>query len=488
MFTRGDNMFIGRKQELQFLEDKYNSKGGQLIVLYGRRRVGKTETLREFCKNKPHIFYSCREISDKLQLRSFSEKLLREKIPAASYVKEFADWETAFRNITELPYGDNKKLLIIDEFPYMCKNNESIPSILQNLWDELLKDENVMIILCGSAMSFIEKELLAEKNPLYGRATGIYKMEAMGFYDAVQFFPNYTDKEKIIAYSILGGIPHYLAQFDPAISLDDNIKKNILTKGCILYSEVEFILRQELRETPLYNSIIEAVALGNTKLNDISTKSLIDDTSKTSVYLKNLIELQIVEREFSVNNGTKERANNNRGLYRLTDNFFRFWYAFVFTNISELEGGDVDGVFEYAIKPQLHEFASFGFEDVCREYVREKQKENNLPFRYKRMGRWLGKTTVRRKDTIEVKETEIDLLAISEKSDKYLVGECKFKGKPFSYSEYLDTIAKLSPQKEKAEFYYYLFSESGFDEKIIAEAEKTDRIRLITIEDIVTRR
>lgn len=249
-------MFIGRKQELQFLEDKYNSKGGQLIVLYGRRRVGKTETLREFCKNKPHIFYSCREISDKLQLRSFSEKLLREKIPAASYVKEFADWETAFRNITELPYGDNKKLLIIDEFPYMCKNNESIPSILQNLWDELLKDENVMIILCGSAMSFIEKELLAEKNPLYGRATGIYKMEAMGFYDAVQFFPNYTDKEKIIAYSILGGIPHYLAQFDPTIPLDDNIKKNILTKGCILYSEVEFILRQELRETPLYNSII----------------------------------------------------------------------------------------------------------------------------------------------------------------------------------------------------------------------------------------
>lgn len=481
-------MFIGRKQELQFLEDKYNSKGGQLIVVYGRRRVGKTETLREFCKNKPHIFYSCREISDKLQLRSFSGKLLREKIPAASYVKEFADWETAFRNVAELPYGDNKKLIIIDEFPYMCKNNESIPSILQNIWDEQLKDENVMIVLCGSAMSFIEKELLAEKNPLYGRATGIYKMEAMGFYDAVQFFPNYTDKEKIIAYSVLGGIPHYLAQFDPAKSLDDNIKKNILTKGCILYSEVEFILRQELRETPLYNTIIESVALGNTKLNDISTKSLIDDTSKTSVYLKNLIELQIVEREFSVDDGTKERANNNRGLYRLTDNFFRFWYAFVFTNISELEGGDVDGVFEYAIKPQLHEFAALGFEDVCREYIREMQKENKLPFRYKRMGRWWGKTTVRRKEITETKGTEIDLLAVSEKSDKYLVGECKFKGKPFSYSEYLDTIVKLSPQKEKAEFYYYLFSESGFDEKIIAEAAKTERIKPITIEDIVAKR
>ncbi len=477
-------MFIGRKQELQFLEDKYNSKGGQLIVLYGRRRVGKTETLHEFCKDKQHVFYSCREVSDKLQLRSFSEKMLREDIPAANYIKEFVDWETAIRSIADLPYS-GKKLLIIDEFPYMCKGNSSIPSVLQNLWDEQLKDENVMIVLCGSAMSFIEKELLAEKNPLYGRATGIYKMESMGFYDAVQFFPEYSDRDKIIAYSILGGIPHYLRQFDPELSLEDNIKKNILTKGCVLYSEVEFLLRQELRETPLYNSIIEAVALGNTKLNDISTKSLVDDTSKTSVYLKNLIELEIIEREFSVDAGTKERANTNRGLYRLTDNFFRFWYAFVFTDFSELEGGDVNGVFEYAIKPNLHEFASLAFEDVCREYIREMQKVNKLPFRYKKMGRWWGKTSVRRKDSIETAETEIDLLAVSEKLDKYLVGECKFKGRPFNYGEYLDTAAKLSQQKEKAKFYYYFFSESGFDDNLVKEAVNKKNIKLMDIKEIV---
>ena len=478
-------MFVGRKQELQFLEDKYNSKGGQLIVLYGRRRVGKTETLREFCKGKKHIFYSCREVSDRLQLRSFSERLLKENIPAASYIKEFADWETALKSVLDLPYGDEKKLLIIDEFPYMCRGNESIPSVLQNLWDELFKDENVMIVLCGSAMSFIEKELLAEKNPLYGRATGIYKMEAMGFYDAVQFFPNYTDRDKIIVYSILGGIPHYLRQFDADLTLAENIKRNILTKGCVLYSEVEFLLRQELRETPLYNSIIEAVALGNTKLNDISVKSLVDDTSKTSVYLKKLIELEIIKREFSVDDGTKERANTNRGLYRLTDNFFRFWYAFVFTNYSELESGDADGVFEYAIKPNLHEFASFAFEDVCREYVRKMQRTGKLPFRYQRMGRWWGKTTVRRKDKTEVQETEIDLLAVSQKADQYLVGECKFKGRPFSYAEYLDTSAKLSQQKEKAEFFYYLFSESGFDDSLIAAAEKDDHLRLVGLEDVV---
>ena len=326
-------MFIGRESELNFLEERYSRNKGELVVLYGRRRVGKTETLKQFCKDKPHLFFSCRECTDKLQLKNFSEKLLREKIPANAYISEFSDWEKAFRSITELPYGEKKKLVVIDEFPYMCKGNESIPSVLQNLWDDLLKDENIMLILCGSAMSFIEKELLAENNPLYGRAIGIYKMTEMGFYDAAKFFPDYSPKEKVIAYSILGGIPHYLNQFDSRRTLEENIKKSILSKGSALYSEVEFLLRQELRETPVYNSIIEAVALGNTKLNEISMKSLIDDTSKTSVYLKNLIEHGIIEREFSISESIKEKANSNKGLYRITDNFFRIWYAFVFTNV-----------------------------------------------------------------------------------------------------------------------------------------------------------
>lgn len=479
-------MFIGRETELSFLEEKYSQAAGQLVVLYGRRRVGKTETLRQFCKGKPHVFFSCRECPDKMQLKSFSEKLLREKIPAAAYITEFADWESAFRSVVDLPYGGQKRMLIIDEFPYMCKGNGGIPSLLQNLWDEFLKDENVMIVLCGSAMSFIEKELLSEKNPLYGRATGIYKMTEMGFYDAAKFFPNYSDRDKVVAYAVLGGIPHYLNQFDCKLSLAQNIKKNILTKGSALYSEPEFLLRQELRETPLYNSIIEAVALGNTKLNDISLKSLIDDTSKTSVYLKNLIALGIVQREFSVSDGIKEKANTNRGLYRLTDNFFRFWYAFVFTNFSELESGDVDGVYQYAIEPGLHEFAAAAFEDICREYVRALQRTGALPFRYAKMGRWWGKTAVRRKAGVEVGETEIDILATSKNADQYLVGECKFKGQPFRYSEFLDVKAKLLPQQEKSEFYYYLFAESGFDEKIIEEAKTAGNITLSDLADIVS--
>ncbi len=480
-------MFIGREAELKFFKDRYCDAKGQLIVLYGRRRVGKTETLKEFCKDKPHFFYSCTQSTDKVQLLKFSKELLKENIPAKQYISKFEDWEAAFRSFLELPYGDKKKLVVIDEFPYMCKGNSGIPSILQNLWDTQLKDSNVMIILCGSAMSFIENELLAEKNPLYGRATGIYKMKEMGFYEAMRFFPHYSARDKVITYAVLGGIPHYLNQWKPELSINENIKRYILTKGSTLYSEVEFLLHQELRETPIYNSIIETIALGSSRLNEISQKSLIDDTSKTSVYLKNLMELGIIEKEFSVDTKLKEKANSNRGTYHLTDNFFRFWYSFGFANISALEDGDVEGVFEYSVKPLLHEFAALPFEEVCRTFVKELQKENALPFRYSKLGRWTGKTTMRNENAsggLSVAETEIDILAIGQEAKEYLVGECKFKSRKFSYSEYLDTVAKLNSMKEHAKFYYALFSESGFDEKIVAKAKEGDLL-LYSLETIV---
>ena len=170
------------------------------------------------------------------------------------------------------------------------------------------------------------------------------------------------------------------------------------------------------------------------------------------------------------------------------DNFFKFWYAFGFTNFSQLEDGDVDGVYNFIIEPILHEFASFAFEDVCKEFVKELQKSNQLPFRYLKMGRWIGKTTVRDNNTstrLRVAETEIDLLCIDRNEKEYLIGECKFKNTPFSYSEYLNTKAKLTPLKDTATFYYALFSQSGFDNKIIEEAKTENNLQLYDLKKIV---
>jgi AAA+ ATPase superfamily predicted ATPase len=464
------HLFLGRKEELEFLASRYNSKSAQLVVLYGRRRVGKTETLREFCKDKPHVFYSCRECSDEEQLKSFSQRMLKPNINASKYINKFSDWEQAFHSITELP-GSGKKLLIIDEFPYLVKNNGTIPSLIQNLWDESLKNENIMIILCGSAMSFIEKKILAEKNPLYGRATGILKMREMSFYDAIRFFPDYSNHDKILAYAVLGGIPHYLRQFDDSKNLSENIKNNILQKGSILYSEVEFLMHQELRETALYNTIIQAIALGSTKLNDIYQKTQIEK-SKLSVYLRNLIQIEIIKREFPVSDGIKKQANIQRGLYKIADNFFSFWYAFVFPNISELEAGDFEGVYQYSVMPALEEYASHFFEDVCLEYIRQKNIRAELPFRYSKIGRWWTSAD------------ELDIMAVDREKKIFILGECKFKNTPFKLSEFKAMQEKFKINKSDAGKYYYLFSKSGFAEDLAACASENKNIILVPLDEL----
>lgn len=462
-------MFIGRKEELRFLEERYHAHGGQLVILYGRRRVGKTETLRKFCEGKAHVFFSCTESPDEQQLTAFSERILQKGIPAANYIQRFTDWEKAITSITTLP-GEGKKLLVIDEFPYMVKGNHAIPSILQNLWDSKLKDEDVMIILCGSAMAFMEKEVLAEKNPLYGRTTGILQIKEMDFFEAAQFVPAYSAEDKIATYAVLGGIPHYLKQFDDHLSLEENIRRNILTRGSILYSEVEFLMRQALRETAVYNTIIEAVALGNTKLNDIYQKTQIEKT-KLSVYLKNLMELGILRREFSMSEGVKEQANVQRGLYRVADNYFRFWYAFVFPNMSELETGDVGGIWQYVVQPEMNSFVAQTFEGVCQQYLRCMNRRNLLPLRFTKIGRWWNKTD------------ELDILAVNRQQDAYLLGECKYKNGVFTDADLINMKKKFKPSRPDAKLYYYLFSKGGFSQEVEKAAEE-DGLNLVTPEAI----
>ena len=463
-------MFIGRKDELNFLEEKYHSGHGELIVIYGRRRVGKTETIKKFCEGKNHVFYTCVECPDEQQLKGISNRLLQTGMPAENYIKSFPDWEQAIGSITEIP-GNEKKILVIDEFPYMVRANRSIPSLLQKLWDENLSNQNIMIILCGSAMSFIEKEILEEKNPLYGRATGILKMKEMDFYEAVQFVPNYTAEEKIITYAVLGGIPHYLKQFDDKKSLQENILKNILTRGSILYSEVDFLLRQELRETGIYNIIIEAVALGNTKLNDIFQKTQIEKT-KLSVYLKNLMELGIIYREFSMDDHVKEQANVQRGIYKVADNFFRFWYAFVFPNVSELESGDAEGIFRHVVKPELNNYTSYIFEDVCKAFLRCKNRKEELPFYFSKIGRWWNKTD------------ELDIMAVDRFKKNYILGECKYKNQPFAISDFRNMQKKVTWMKEDVNIYYWIFSKSGYTEEV-RKILKEENIRIVELGEIV---
>lgn len=474
-------MFIGRETELKFLNDAYLSNHAEFIVLYGRRRVGKTELLNEFCKDKPCIFYTCREYTDKIQLQSFTNKIHSYNISTFEYVDCFSNWEIAFSSCLHIN-TNKKKLLIIDEFPYACKVNESIPSILQVLWDEKLRHKNVMIILCGSTMSFIEKKLLAEKNPLYGRTTGIYKIKSLPYYDAIKFFPNFSDEDKLLAYSILGGIPHYLRQFNSNLSLEENVKQNILRKGCSLYNEVEFLLKQELRETSVYNTIVEAIALGNNSFSEILSKTQLEK-SKLSVYLKNLIEISIVKKKSPALFSDKDKSNMAKGSYVLTDNLFRFWYAFAYRNLTDLENDDVDGVWNNYIKTNLHNFALPSFEKVCLDYLYILNKNNRLPFRIHNASRYWGKTI----QTIDGKKLstnlEIDILAPDFQKKNFIYGECKFTNKAFDMQQLKKLQSKVFLEGNN---YFYLFSLSDFTDSIKTYSALQDNTILVSAKDIVS--
>lgn len=452
-------MFVGRKDELALLEERYGRAGGQLVVLYGRRRVGKTELLRQFCQGKRHVFYACTECADGSQLRAFSERVLREGHPAGRYIQSFSDWGAALMAISELP-GSEKKLLVIDEFPYMVRGNPEIPSILQNLWDTTLRQSNVMIVLCGSAMSFMEKELLSEKNPLYGRATCILQLKAMNYDEAACFFPGYSAEDQVRVYAILGGIPHYLKQFSDSQSLGENIVSQILTRGSILYSEVEFLMRQEFREAAVYNTVLNAIALGATQLNEIWQKTQIEK-NKLSVYLKNLMEVGLVCREFSMADRLKEQGNIQRGLYQLSDSFFRFWYTYVFPYAPELDSGDAQGIYRHVVEPSLDRFVSRPFEEICMQYLRRCNRAGSLPFHFTQMGRWW------------TKQQELDILATEPSRRRYLAGECKFKCTPMNRQDIQNAKAKLESHPND-EMVWCFFSRSGFTED--ARTDETDML------------
>lgn len=444
------------------------SSNAELIFLYGRRRVGKTEFLRKFAEDKLQVlFFSATESSDYEQRERFKAKMLQEGYQGNPELLN--NWENIFRGVASLN-ANGKSLVIIDEFQYMFSGNKAIPSILQNLWDEYLSKANIMLILCGSAMSFIENEILGSKNPLYGRGTAIFKMKELSFYEARQFFLNYSFEDQMRAYMISGGIPFYLKQFNGNKSIKFNIKTNILSPETILYNEIDFLMKQELRETAIYNTIIAAIALGNTQLNDIHQKTQIDK-AKITTYISNLIDIHVVEREMSISHNIKELANIQRGLYRICDSFFRFWYRYVYPNKSEIESGYDDCLYEDTIEPDLNEFFGSGFEHIAEQYLWRQNKTGKLPIRFKKCGRFW------------TKGCEIDIVALGKTG--IIVGECKWKNKVQGTEVYEALFAKSERFTDYQYKYYYIFSKSGFTQSLSTFAANNPNVFLVGIDDMI---
>jgi len=457
-------MFIGRKYELETLNRLYNEDKFHLIVVYGRRRVGKTTLLTEFCKNKPSIFFVAEEYNDKINLESFSDKIL-SYFNLGEFLRRFESWEKAFIFLAQQSKG-KRLVVVIDEFPYIVNSNKSIPSLLQNLIDHHLKDTKIFLIICGSSVSFIEKEVLSYKSPLYGRRTAQLIVEPFSFFESREFFPSYSFEDQVTAYGVLGGIPQYLSIFDSTKDIYENIRTKILDKSSYLYEEPKLLLRQEVREPALYNSIIEAIATGSSKLNEIAAKVGVD-TDKCAKYISVLIDLKILEKVTPL----KLEAKSRKSIYRIKDNFFRFWYRFVFSNKTLIEQGLIDEVVENKIKPFISDFIGEVYEQVCMDYLKILNREKKLPFIFENIGKWWGNNPYKKR------EEEIDIVALND--DNILFCECKWRNQKVDMSVLNNLMEKSMIFNHRKKF-YALFSKSGFTDEVISFAEQNSHILLFS--------
>lgn len=399
--------FVGRKIEFRFLEEHYKSGMAEFVVLYGRRRVGKTELIQKFLEGKRSLYFIGRTESKEDTLSRINLSISKAFSDFSLVEKPLRNWDHIFEYLSE-KLKNERMIIVFDEFPFIADKFPEILSVLQDKWDSLLRKTGIFIILCGSSIGMMEDRILSYKSPLYGRRTGQWKLLPLRFKAIREFFPGYGIEELVEVYGVLDSIPGYLVKFDDKISVIENIKKSVLSKGEFLYEEVEHLLREEFRDVSNYLSIISSVAGGASSFNDIYTKTHLDK-SLISKYLYTLEKLNIIKKMFPVTAGSKDMFKTKKGLYSVSDNFFRFWLAYVYQNKNSLETGNLSEALE-SIKKGFNSYLGFVFEDVCRQFLEEAK-----PASFSRIGIWWHKNV------------EIDLIGLNDRTKEILFCECKWQ-------------------------------------------------------------
>ncbi len=463
--------FIGRKEELGKLEAEYQ-RDGSFVVVYGRRRVGKTTLIKEFIKNKTAFYYLATEELEVQSMKRLAGVIGRATNNSLLNKAVFNDWLDLFQLVADYKPNE-KKVLVIDEFPYLVKTNPAFPSILQNAWDELLKDNNVMLILSGSLIGMMLKHTLSYDSPLYGRRTAQMRLSSLPFND-VYMASGLTFERAVEQYAITGGVPKYLEFFEDGRELVDQIKDVVLNKSGFLYEEPFFLLRSESLSAVNYFSIIKTIADGNHKLGKIAS-ALNQDTSSITPYLSTLTELGFIEKRIPVTEKNPEKTR--KGLYFISDNFIRFWFHYVYPYKGELELDNVQIVLDEINKDFKEKFVAFAYEDICKEIFQNLCKKGSIDFVPSRIGSyWLNDFN---------NDTEIDVMAIDNQNKRIFVGECKYHNKSVDAQVYFSLKEKVGNNDEIKkgftgfELIYGLFSKSGFTNRMLDIAKENVDILLI---------
>ena len=462
-------MFVGRDRELNSLEKLYKSDKFEFAVIYGRRRVGKTELIKKFIEGKKSIYYMGIESNEKQNLENLSKEII-ECSSGISTETSFPTFQAALEYIFQL--AENERIILaIDEYPYVARASKSLASTLQLLIDKYKDTSKLMLILCGSSMSYMEDHVLAYKAPLYGRRTAQMKILPFDFEESCRCMKNLLDEDKALIYGIAGGTPQYLFQMNDKLSVEENIKNTYLNPTSFLYEEPVNLLKQEVREPSIYNAIIEAIATGHSRMSEISSK-VGEVTNVCSNYLKNLINLGIVKRETPY--GEKE---SKKTIYSIEDHMFCFWYRFVMDNNSLIVRGAADLVYK-RIESELSNYMGSIFEEICKQYLWKQLLAGNVPIEFVSLGRWWGN------DPIQKCQAEIDIMG-EQDNQSALFAECKWKNEKLDLNV-LEILIGRSRLFRYTKVHYYLFSKSGFTTGCIEKAEEMGNVTLVSYADILS--
>ncbi len=461
-------MFIGREKELNALDKLYKSNKFEFAVIYGRRRVGKTALINQFIAHKKSVYFMGVESNEKQNLENFSRRII-EFSSGIQTETSFASFQAALEYVFQLSEKE-RMLLVIDEYPYVARSSKSLASTLQLLIDKYSDTSKLMLILCGSSMSYMEDHVLAYKAPLYGRRTAQMKIRPFDFEECCRYFQNLSDEDKAMLYGIVGGTPQYLLQMSDRLSVEENIKNTYLNPMSFLYEEPINLLKQEVREPAIYNAIITAIATGYSRMSEISSK-IGEDTNVCSNYIKNLISLGIIQKESPY--GEKE---SKKSIYSIEDNMFYFWYRFVLNNNSAIARGAADLVYK-RIEPQLPNYMGRVFEEICRQYLWKQLLEGNMPIEFISLGRWWGN------DPVLKKQSEIEIMG-EQDSETALFAECKWRNEKVDL-DVLETLVERSRAFSYRKVYYYLFSKSGFTKGCMDKAKEMGNVTMVGYEDIM---
>ena len=449
----------GRKTVLHDLEQLYSQSGNQILVLYGRRENQSRELAREFCKGKKSFYYYAPEISVKAQKIRMGSEI--EKYFQVSLTEE--NYDTFFKRVKS---GDASKLvLVIEEFQHIMKKDETFWESILKLKAKKLYPGPVMILLCSTNVSWIEQEMPQAVGKSAKKLSGIVKMQELGFLEVARNFPDYNFRQDVEVFGIIGGLPEYLHHWDGQKDIKYNVCTHILSEDGYFHNRAMDLIRNQLRELSVYHTILEALAGGKRKLNELYQETGFS-RAKISVYLKNLIELQLVEKVFSYDTAGKD--NVQKGIYRISHPLVDFYYTYMYPYQSELETLSVGEFYNRYIMQDFRRYVTGYFKQVCRQHLSRLNDRKRLPVQLEVIGEWVGKAG------------ELDIIAQDE-MEHTLIGSCNWE-RPTTYEDYESLLSCAKKAKINAD-YVYMYSAFRFDERLNLETKVRTNLKLIQVSD-----